>query len=123
MKNSTLAISRNVRRPRATTYERATWVKAWERSGQSQVDFARDHGLRVGTLRRWVRSATAPEPPRPDSVTLQEVDLSAIIGSAVRSGIPDWDVQIALPGGVTLCVRANTPAGRVRELVEALRCS
>ena len=122
MKNSTLAISNNARRRRATVRERASWVNAWERSGQSQVDFARDHGLRVSTLRRWVRTGASGDRCVPDAVTLQEVDLASILGPAARARAGDWEVQIALPGGVTLFVGREAPATRVRELVEALRC-
>ncbi len=33
--------------------ERRKWVAAWNASDQTQEEFARAHGLKVGTLRNW----------------------------------------------------------------------
>ena len=110
-----VAISRTGRRRRTTVGERSTWVDAWERSGQTQVDFARAHGLRIGTLRRWTRTKERPDRPASGGVALTEVDLAAILGRDLPAGAREWEAEIRLPNGVTVAVGPHTPASRVRE--------
>ena len=97
-------------------------MEAWERSGQTQVDFSRDHSLSVATLRNWIRRHRSAPLPLGNGVELQEVDLGRVIARELAAGSTRWEAEIRLPSGVSLAVGQGTSASRVRELLEALRC-
>ena len=110
------------RRPYSSRDQRQRWVKSWRDSGLSQVDFARQHALRVGTLRRWIGKDSRPTVPMADPPAFQEFDLASLLGRARPPGSASWEVEIRLPSGVTLALAPGIPLSRVIELVEALRC-
>src|SRR5262245_12964898 len=60
--------------------EREAMVAAWEGSEQTQGEFARAHGLAVGTLRNWIRRHREATPP----VALREVALGEVLGAPRR---------------------------------------
>lgn len=97
-------------------------MKDWEDSAQTQLDFARSHGLSVGTLRNWIRRHRRNRKPARDVVELRELDIRKLIGPELAARSLAWDAEIRLPGGVTIAVAPGTPVARVRELVEAVRC-
>lgn len=118
MNDSTFGISGKGRRGWSSAKERRQWIQAWEASGQTQDAFARERGLCVGTLRNWIRRERIIAGP----VTLQEVSLAEVLKSEASTRSGDWEFEVRLPGGIAMSVRPGTPANRVRELVEALRC-
>ncbi len=97
-------------------------MEAWERSGRTQRDFARDHGLSLATLRNWICRQRANIIRPPSAAELKEVDLGALIGPELVAGSTGWEAEIRLPSGVCLAVGRGVSASRVRELLEALRC-
>jgi transposase-like protein len=109
-------------RPRRWTLrpERARWASAFEASGKTYAEFAREHGLRVPTLRRWVLEQAGDSRPPDKAVELQEISLGQLLGQRDRADV--WEAEIRLPSGVVLALAKGTPAARVRELVEAVRC-
>ena len=116
------AHDRGRRRPYSSRDQRQQWVKSWRDSGLSQVDFARQHALHVGSLRRWIAeeprpTATATEPP-----AFQEFDLASLLGPSQTPRPGSWEAEIRLPSGVTLALAPGVPLSRILELVEALRC-
>lgn len=122
MKDSTGGIAE--RKPRRWTLapERERWASAFSASGKTHAEFAREQGLTVSTLRRWVREQAGDSSPGPESVTLQEVDLSRLLGQEAIAGAGMWEAEIRLPSGVVIALARGTPVVRVRELVEAVRC-
>lgn len=84
-------------------------------SGLSQTDFARQHGLKVCTLRRWLTERPAPAPSRPQSVVLRELPLHQVLS-------PGWAVELALPDGRVLRLQAHTPAALLEHLLRSLAC-
>ena len=71
------------------------------------------------TLRNWLRRRRRPaEPPVP----LRDVSLAEVLSPGCGGRGGDWEFEIRLPGGVVVSVLRGTPAHRVREVVEALRC-
>lgn len=122
MKDPTLAISRPSRGHWTPAADQARWVKDWEDSAQTQMDFARSHGLSVATLRNWIRRHRRDRLREREVVELRELDVRKLIGPDLAVRATPWDAEIRLPGGVAIAVAAGTSAARVRELMEAVRC-
>ena len=83
------------RRQRRTESEWNEFVAQWRKSGQSQREFCREHGLQPASLQRWRRrlagsAATAefvtviPSPSPPEAKT------------------SSWSLELVLPNGCTL---------------------
>ena len=111
--------------------ERADWVSRFRSSGLSQPEFAREHGLKLGTLQRWLYGRGAPaarkrkppvpapgdrshridrtavaiqrKPGRASSATFREVMLPPL-----GPGSAGWAAEVTWPSGVT--VRFGTGA-------------
>ncbi|HNX08128.1 MAG TPA: hypothetical protein PKL96_11135 [Bacteroidales bacterium] len=78
---------------------------AWQKSGLSQVDFARTNNIKPGTLRYWIskmRQALGEEPS-----FIQMTGFSSSYGISIR-----------YPNGVELSLPAQTPAAVVKLLIK-----
>lgn len=95
-------------------------MAAWNASDQTQEEFARAHGLKVGTLRNWIRQQGRFASSLPAKVELREIKLDEVFATELSAA--SWELEIRLPGGITLAVGRHTPAERIRQVVEALRC-
>jgi len=112
-------------RPHFTTEKRESWISRFRSSGMTQPEFAREHGLKLGTLQRWLygrgahvapmRKPPVPAPgdrsrriertavairrkPRPTPrATFREVMLPPL-GPASAG----WVAEVAWPSGVTV---------------------
>jgi hypothetical protein len=115
------AFGKSARRHRTTASERHQWVTAWESSEQTQEEFARSHGLKVASLRNWIRWQRQSSAAVPEKIQLQELNLDRIVGSELLSSTT-WELEIRLPSGIAVAVARHTPAERLRQIVEALRC-
>jgi transposase-like protein len=132
------------RRPHFTTEERETWVSRFRSSGLTQPEFAREHGLKLGTLQRWLygrgvhagrkRKVRVPAPadrsPRIDRTavgihrkprrtprtTFREVRLPAL-----GPGRAGWVAEVTWPSGVTVRLGASAEAAWIGALLEAVR--
>jgi transposase-like protein len=132
------------RRPHFTAEERETWVSRFRSSGLTQPEFAREHGLKLGTLQRWLygrdahaapkrkppvpgpgdrshridRTAVAihRKPRRTPSATFQEIMLSPI-GPAGAG----WAAEVRWPSGVTVRLGAGAEASWIGALLGAVR--
>ncbi len=89
-------------------------VARWRASGEPQTRFARRHGVRPWTLWYWSRktAATASTPATPTFVPVQ-----------VTPTPEASPIEVVLPDGVRVVVRADMPATTVAALVAALRAS
>jgi transposase-like protein len=101
-------------RQRWTAAEKAELVAAYHRSGLSQRDFSRRHGLAPSNVQRWVRQRGAPDPD-PEPAALVEVPnlLAVPSGSAVY--------RLNLSRGLQLEVARGFDLGEVRALVQLLQ--
>lgn len=123
MRTSTLEIRTARRRQRSSRDERQQWVEDWERSGLTQVEYARTHGLSVATLRNWIRhAARATAVSGSGAPEFREVDLAQVLGVGANVADRSWDAEIRMPSGVAIAVGRGTSAARVRELLEAVGC-
>ena len=71
-----------------TAEERESWVSRFRSSGLTQPEFAREHGLKLGTLQRWLygRGAHAAPMRKPPAG-----DRDCFICKFRRSDIPDLE--------------------------------
>ena len=127
-----------------TDDERADWVSRFRSSGLTQPEFAREHGLKLGTLQRWLygrgapaarkRKPTVPAPGdgshridrtavpihrklgRAPSATFREVMLPA-----PGPGSAGWAAEVAWPGGVTVRFGAGAEAAWMGAVLGAVR--
>lgn len=111
-----------LRRHRTTVSERRQWVAAWESSEQTQEKFARSHRLKVASLRNWIRWQRRSSVAEPEKIQLKELSLDRIVGSELLASSTAWELEIRLAGGIAIAVARHTPAERLRQIVEALRC-
>lgn len=124
MRNSTLAIATKPRRRHTPSSEQRRWVRGWERSDSTQEAFAQAHGLKLGTLRNWIRrhgTNVVPSSQEP-GIEFREISLDQVLGIQPGGGRPVWEFEIRLPSGVVIAVASGSSAARLRELVEAVRC-
>ncbi len=105
------------RRPRATSAERARWVRRYDRSGLTQREFAIRHQLGLSTLQKWVAhcrtqadSGSAAQP------LWQELKLPAALAPA------RWAVELVRPDGLTCRVAHDAPAELVAGLLRLPPC-
>ena len=97
----------------------ARLVARWRESGESRSSFARRHHVPAWTFWYWCRKLSDNPPPSRSgeaaSATFVPVRLAADTDPSV--------VEVVLPGGERLQVRAGAPAELVRVILTALRSS
>jgi transposase-like protein len=94
----------------------ARLVARWRESGESCSSFARRHHVPVWTFWYWCRKLSDDSPSRSDeapSATFVPVRIAADTDANV--------VELVLPGGERLQIRASAPAELVRVILTALR--
>jgi transposase-like protein len=124
-----------------TDDERADWVLRFRSSGLTQPEFAREHGLKLGTLQRWLYGRGAPaarkrKPPVPDrshrtsrtavaihrkpgrapSATFREVMLPPL-----GPGSAGWAAEVTWPSGVTVRFGAGAEAAWIGAVLDVVR--
>lgn len=100
---------------RRTRDERARWVWAFRRSGRPAASFCAEHGLTVGSLRRWEQEveqggASAEAAPVEHFARIVIADRAAAVSTLV--------VEV---GGAKVRVEAGFDAALLRAVVGALR--
>lgn len=84
------------------TEEIAQLVSQWPTSGLSKAEYARQHGIGLSTLQRWVRRSRQ---------SLGEVPVAGAsfvevgIGGDVHPGLPSSHIVITLSSGTRIKVR------------------
>ena len=76
----------------------------------------------MASLRNWIRWQSRSTAAVSEKIQLQELNLDRIVGSELLRSAPAWELEIRLPGGIAVAVAPHTPAERLRQIVEALRC-
>jgi transposase-like protein len=92
-------------RSRRSTWERR--VAECERSSLSQREFARQHGVKVRTLRSWIYRLR------------RETPVARLLPVRVAEGTRAG-VEIVLPTGVLVRLASGTPPDEVAAIVRAL---
>jgi hypothetical protein len=110
------------RRCRTSTAERRQWVEAWERSDQTQEEFAATHGLSVGTLRNWIRGHVPGGGKAKAVPDFREISIGEILSGSRSVQAVGWAAEIRLPSGVVIALGPSAGIDRVKELLEAVRC-
>ena len=99
-------------RQRCTATERRQWIERYRQSGLTQAKFAREHGLRYGTLVQWLCKARKESGERKSEVGgFIEITLPAANVSE------RWAAELAWPDGRVLKLSAEVPPGWVAELL------
>src|SRR6266851_1919495 len=91
-------------------------VAQWRASGESRASFARRHHVPAWTFWYWCRKLSDNPPPgsgEAPPATFVPVRIAADTDASV--------VEVVLPGGERLQVRAAAPAELVRVILTALR--
>ncbi len=106
--------SRSPRRPHKRAADRTEILTAFEASGLSSRDFARQHGICVSTLYRWRRLSPTHQ-DNPARACLIELPG----GLDTRPSLSAY--RLLFPGGVTLEVAPGFNPDELRTLTELLR--
>jgi transposase-like protein len=88
-------------------------IAQYQQSGQTQIEFARQHEIKVGTLRQWLRRR--PGTPRAARPEFKELLLTP------ASTNPNWSTEIQLGHEITVRFAANVSATFMTKLVKVLR--
>jgi len=103
------------RRRRFTPDDRRRLVSAWRRSGLSQCQFGREHGIAASYLSRWKVEFPEDEPEAPTLVPVQV--LGSNPGSPATSG---GMFEVRLPSGIEVAVPARFDESALRRLLGLL---
>lgn|SRR5262249_55232278 len=103
------------RRRRSSAEERAEWISLY-RSSQWPLDqFAQQHGLKLGTLQRWLRQEHQRSSPSSEASAFQEVHLPSFLPARA------WVAEILLPDGVVVRLGATATPSWIQFLFQTLR--
>jgi hypothetical protein len=99
------------RRPRSNSAQRAQWARRFFESGISPHDFARQHGLGLSTLQRWLKE----NPDTPVPLGFAQVTLP----SAPQPGHRDWAAEVVRADGSVLRLAHGVAPALLRQLLRA----
>jgi transposase-like protein len=94
----------------------ARLVARWRESGESRSSFARRHHVPAWTFWYWCRKLS-DNPPSESGEALSATFVPLRVAADTDASI----VEVVLPGGERLQVRAGAPAELVRVILTALR--
>ena len=83
----------------------------FERSGLSAPAFCRQHKISYGSFQRWRhRIDSVPSEPAQVAADWLPIHVTEAVttqhASDMERSTPDWDIELALPGGVVLRMKA-----------------
>jgi hypothetical protein len=81
----------------------ATTVQNWQESGLSQVEYARNHDIKLSTLRYWIFKHRQAIEDQPAFIQI--------------SGIGSQNIHIRYPHGVELVLPVQASTGLLRSLI------
>ncbi len=103
------------RQPHFSAAERGEWISLYRSSQLPASQFAQQHGLKLGTLYRWLRQERQRSCPDTEASAFQEVHLPCLLPTRA------WVAEIALPDGVVVRLSAAAPPAWVKLLLQTLR--
>lgn len=96
----------------STLEERAQWVSRYRSSGQTQAQFAQQHGLKLTTLQWWIYGQRRKQRP---TAAFREVAVSPLWSGGV------WAAEVTWPSGVTVRLGARAEASWIEAFLKAVR--
>jgi transposase-like protein len=96
-----------------TPEERGRWASRYRSSGQTQAQFAQQHGLKLTTLQWWIYGQR-PKEKRP-TAAFREIAVSLPWSGGV------WAAEVTWPSGVTVRLGAQAEAPWIEALLKAVR--
>jgi hypothetical protein len=99
-------------RPSFTLEERAEWVSRYRSSGQTQAQFAKQHGLKLTTLQWWIYGQQRKQPH--PTAAFREIAVSPQWSGGV------WAAEVTWPSGVTVRLGAQAEASWIDALLKAV---
>jgi transposase-like protein len=103
------------RRPRVSAEERAQWVSQYGSSQLPASKFAEQHGLRIGTLQRWIREERQRGGSQREAPGFAELQLPA------WGTMGAWAAEVVLPGGIVVRLGATAEPSWMQSLLASLR--
>jgi hypothetical protein len=97
--------------------ERAEWITRYRSSGLRPAQFAERHGLKLGTLRRWMQE----EGPR-GSLGSETSGFQELLLPSVAAAGP-WAAEVQLPDGVVVRLGVRATAPWIASLLKTVRPS
>jgi transposase-like protein len=94
--------------------QRAEWITLYRSAQLPQEQFAQQHGLKLGTLQRWLREEHQRSSPSTAASAFQEVRLSSCLPARA------WAAEILLPNGVVVRLDAAATSSWMQSLLQAL---
>jgi transposase-like protein len=98
--------------------ERRRIAELCERSGLTQSEFAKRHGISLSSLQRWLSEARSA-PGEVPAVVFREVAVSPL---QAASASPAWAVEIVGQDGVTVRFRERLPIEELTPLLRGRPC-
>lgn len=99
-----------------TTGQRRRLVERYRNGHLTQAQFARKHGLKLGTFHQWLYRANKPMGPAPG--LFQELRLPV---ASVASAAGPWSAEIALGTDITVRLGSCATPKFITQLVKHLR--
>jgi transposase-like protein len=103
------------RHPRVSAQERAQWVSQYGSSQLPASKFAEQHGLKVGTLQRWIREERQRGSSPSEAPGFAELRLPAWGTTGA------WAAEVLLPGGIVVRLGATAGPSWMQSLFASLR--
>ncbi|WP_281649195.1 hypothetical protein [Parendozoicomonas sp. Alg238-R29] len=87
--------------------ERLNLIKEQQRSGLTQKAFCLSHDISLSSLQLWKRTLKNQTTVSPEHTSSPWLEIPVLPESKPRLPAPsqEWDVEVALPGGITLRIR------------------
>jgi hypothetical protein len=104
------------RKPQGSTFtpeERAEWVSRYRSSGQTQAQFAQQHGLKLCTLQWWIYGGK-PKQKRA-TAAFREITVSPLRPAGA------WAAEVTWPSGMTVRLSAGAGTTWIEALLKAVR--
>ena len=89
-----------------TPEQRLNLIKKQQRSGLTQKAFCLSHDISLSSLQLWKRTLKHQE-ATPEHTSSPWLEIPVLPTSKPLTPVPrqEWDVEVALPGGITLRIR------------------
>lgn len=88
-------------------------------SGQTQAEFASEHGIGLSTLQRWLGSSVRKA--RPPKASVEPAWLEVAAAAPSLRAVATRSYRVDLPGGISLRMEGGFDATELEQLLRVLR--